>query len=74
MTNKRSFFVAGWRPCLGWICVAGFAYPFIINPTLQWLTGQPALSFPLDELNELAVAMLGLAGLRTFEKYTGKTE
>lgn len=68
----RSTFVAGARPFLMWVCGLGFLFAFVINPVLQWLApefGSPEL--PLDVMLELTLAMLGLAGLRTFEKVTG---
>ena len=71
-----SIFVAGWRPGLGWICVAGLAYNFIVYPLLTWLvvvgnaefTPPPLMS---DNLMELVLGMLGLGALRTAEKWKG---
>lgn len=68
----RSTFVAGARPFLMWVCGLGFLFAFVINPILQWIApelGSPEL--PLDVMMELTLAMLGLAGLRTFEKLKG---
>ena len=70
----RSVFVAGWRPTLGYICAIGLAFPFIINPCIQWYTGLEGPELPLDAILELAIAMLGLAGLRTVEKLQGRTK
>ena len=77
-TNKieaghRSIWVAGWRPCLGWIAALGFGWMFVLQPIAQWiilLTGHavPLPDFQTDALIELIFAMLGLAGLRTYEK------
>lgn len=72
--QHRSVFVAGWRPAIGWVCAAGLTFPFLINPCIQWLTGQAGPAMPLDALNELIWALLGLAGLRTTEKVTGKAK
>jgi len=72
--QHRSVFVAGWRPAIGWVCVTGLAFPFLINPVLQWCTGEPGPELPLNVLMEIVIAMLGLAGLRTFEKTTGKSK
>jgi len=55
-----------------WVCGFGFMFAFLINPILQWLLphiGAPEL--PLDVMMELTLAMLGLAGLRTYEKLKG---
>jgi hypothetical protein len=71
-----SIFVAGWRPGLGWICVAGLAYNFIVYPLLTWLVVVGGAEFnppPLmsDNLMELVLGMLGLGALRTAEKWKG---
>jgi hypothetical protein len=71
-----SIFVAGWRPGLGWICVAGLAYNFIAYPLLTWavvITGAEFTPPPLmsDNLMELVLGMLGLGALRTAEKWKG---
>lgn len=78
-----SLFKSGWRPAAGWICVAGLAYTFLARPLLPWLitvggliVGRdalvPALP-PLDmtELYGLLVGMLGLGGLRSWERGKG---
>ena len=72
--SHRTMFVAGWRPMIGWICATGLAFIFLINPVIQWATGQPGPELPVDITFELILGMLGLGGLRTFEKYTGKTK
>ena len=74
--GHRSIFVAGWRPCLGWVAAFGFAWVFVLQPIAQWLlalTGNkiPLPDFQTDALLELTFAMLGLASLRTYEKYKG---
>lgn len=66
-------YASSWRPTIGYICAVGLAYNFIIYPTLGWyaatympgFTPPPLLS---DNLMELVMGMLGLAGLRTVEK------
>ncbi len=72
--GHRSIFVAGWRPALGWICAIGLAFPFVINPIIQWATSSAGPQLPLDHLTELVYAMLGLAGMRTVEKAKGKSK
>ncbi len=80
-TNKveaanPNMFVAGWRPFVGWVCGTGFAVQFVIAPIAEWLaalTGHP-VKFPeldMDTLLTLLGGMLGLGGLRTFEKLKG---
>jgi hypothetical protein len=72
--THKSTFVAGWRPAIGWTCGAGLALAFVINPIFQWWTGTPGPQLPLESMTSLVTAMLGLGGLRTFEKIIGKTK
>lgn len=72
--SHRTLFVAGWRPAIGWVGAIGLAFAFLINPVLQWLTGDPGPVLPMDNIMELILGMLGLGALRTFEKYTGKAK
>jgi hypothetical protein len=78
--SHRSIFIAGWRPAIGWICAIAIAFNFIINPIIQWATCMTAagcLAGPdmqIETMMELVLGMLGLAGLRTFEKYTGRAK
>ena len=83
-TNKieaahRSIFVSGWRPFLGWCSGLGFAWVFVVSPIAQWVLALQGISLVLpqlqtDVLMELTLAMLGLAGLRTWEKSKGLTK
>lgn len=72
--GHRSALVAGWRPFLGWVCGAGLANVFLINPWIQWLTGAPGPLLPLDAMTELVIALLGLGALRTAEKFGGRAK
>lgn len=72
--RHRSLWVAGWRPFIGWICGAGLAFTFIINPLIQWCTGEAGPVLPSAVMTQLVVALLGLGGLRTAEKITGKAQ
>lgn len=71
--QHRSLFVAGWRPAVGWVCAAGLATAFVVNPWMQW-SGYEAVNLPLDVILELVLAMLGMGTLRTFEKMKGITK
>ena len=73
---SQNWFVAGWRPAVGWISVAGLAYNFLLYPLLVWAAASTHALFtppPLvsDNLMELVLGMLGLGGLRTVEKIKG---
>lgn len=70
---SSSLFVAGWRPCIGWICAVSLGYQYVAYPVLLWITAfYPALVAPKpvisEILMELLFGMLGLAGLRSLEK------
>lgn len=74
--ETSSLFIGGWRPAIGWVCAAAVAYTYLLVPLGMWvsfLIGKPIVKPPaLDgALWELMFAMLGLGGLRTFEKIKG---
>jgi hypothetical protein len=71
-----NLFVSGWRPFIGWVCGIALAYQYVASPLLMWIASSLhiALSAPpkLDgTLWELVFALLGMGGLRTFEKVKG---
>lgn len=70
-----SIFVAGWRPFFGWAGGVGFIYAVILQPLLAWgaaVKGWPAPpALNLDLLWVVVTGMLGIGGLRTFEKTKG---
>lgn len=78
--QHRSVWVSGWRPAIGWSCSLGIAWLFIGHPIATWgamLAGYSDMAMPTiptDILLELTFAMLGMAGLRTFEKLKGITK
>jgi len=72
----RSVFVAGWRPFIGWTCGIALAYNYVLQPILIFVLAQTGhlMDLPSMDLNEIMpvlMGMLGLGGLRTFEKYKG---
>jgi hypothetical protein len=74
--KSENIFKSGWRPAIGWICVFGLFYNFVLYNLLLWVVATfnisitpPALMS--DILMELVFAMLGLGSLRTFEKLKG---
>lgn len=72
---NRNLFVAGWRPAAGWVCVAALTYQFIARPLIIILAPAGTPAPELDGmLFELLFGMLGLAGLRSFEKLKGLTK
>lgn len=74
--KNSSVFVSGWRPFIGWICGGGFAYHLILQPILSYSMAIFGHTFPLPvfdtaTLNDALMGMLGLGGLRTYEKVQG---
>lgn len=72
-----SMFVAGWRPFIGWTCGGALFSQYILRPWVQWacaVAGHPVPPLPGidDQLWQLMGTMLGMGGLRTFEKIKGK--
>lgn len=73
--QHRSLFVAGWRPAIGWVCGLAFAYHYVAFPIIR--TIYPDIEFPVldtEPLFTVLLGMLGLGGLRTFEKLKDKTK
>lgn len=72
----RSIFVAGWRPFIGWTCGLALFYTYVLQPILIFVMAHMNLliDLPQMELGEMMpvlMGMLGLGGLRTFEKFKG---
>jgi hypothetical protein len=71
-------FRGGWRPAVGWTCVVGLCYQFLLQPLLPWVvtvaggTVPPLPAIDNETLMVLLTGMLGLGGLRTFERVKGR--
>ncbi len=78
--QHRSLFVAGWRPFIGWVCGFNLLYLVFLRDFISSLLIFFKIDFVMpqaigvDLSSELVFALLGLGGLRTFEKLTGKTK
>lgn len=74
--TNPNWFVAGWRPYVGWICGSGLLVQFIVRPLAMWgsaLAGH-AVEFPsldMGTLMTLLTGMLGLGAMRSYEKSQG---
>lgn len=71
--QSSNLFIAGWRPFIGWVCGLAFAWQFVGGPFLTFaLTSLAADVKPpyldMADLLPVLLGMLGLGGLRTFEK------
>ena len=75
--THRSIFVAGWRPFIGWVCGVALCWHFILQPITVMiirLAGYEQVILPdfdFSQLSTILMGMLGLGGLRTFEKMKG---
>ena len=75
--KSTNWFVAGWRPGIGWVCGAGLAYASLIEPFARFIakvwfgyTGEfPVIS--TDLTLEMLMGMLGLGAMRSVEKIKG---
>lgn len=73
--SSTNWFVSGWRPAVGWVCVLGLVYSFVFRPiagpfVLKY-AGAPLEALDMSTLLTLVAGMLGIGGLRTFEKFNG---
>jgi hypothetical protein len=73
---KAGPFRGGWRPFIGWVCGAAFAYNFVLLPLLTWVATiaaipVPPAAFDLTVMMPVLLGMLGLGGMRSFEKGKG---
>lgn len=77
--KNANWFVAGWRPAVGWVCVAGLFYSYFLQPFAQFAMASfhwaPLGNLPtLDTgtmISGLLIPLLGLGAMRTVEKVQG---
>ena len=72
----RSLFVAGWRPFVGWTCGLALFYTYVAQPMAMFIMAQTGdlVQLPQIDLSTMMpvlLGMLGLGGLRTYEKFKG---
>jgi len=70
MEAKGNWFQSSWRPATAWVCVIGMAINFLISPLLSPL----AIIIPQVDTSVMMpvlMGLLGLGGLRSFEKAKG---
>jgi len=74
--QNGNWFVAGWRPAIGWVCALTLFSNFIVRPLFMFIArsvGHP-IEFPaldLAPLMTLLGGMLGFGTMRTVEKIQG---
>ena len=74
--SNGSVFVSGWRPAIGWVCALALCYQYLFKPLITWGISVAGYNLPPmvgldDNLWQLMMGMLGMGGLRTFEKVQG---
>ena len=74
--KHSSVFIAGARPAIMWICAFGLGWQFVFQPVAVWIiaVGGIDVVLPIIEtegLLSLTLALLGLGGMRSFEKSKG---
>jgi len=79
----KSLFVAGWRPCIGWVGGMALAYQFVLYPLLMWawviLRAKGVIAADVDvppvldtgALFSIVTAMLGVGAMRSHDKKNG---
>ena len=77
--GHRSIFVSGWRPFIGWCGGFALAFEFILSPGIEWYSKFSGLNLIAPEIQTgpllaIVTSMLGVAGLRSFEKSKGLTK
>ena len=77
--GHRSVFVSGWRPFIGWCGGVALAFEFILSPCIEWYSKFAGLNLTAPEIQTgpllaIVTSMLGVAGLRSFEKAKGLTK
>tara|TARA_R100000951_G_C2558578_1_gene154854 strand:+ start:230 stop:625 length:396 start_codon:yes stop_codon:yes gene_type:complete len=78
--KSRNIFVSGWRPSVGWCCSLALFAHFLVFPTMDVVTAYMGIeavaypSFDMDSLMTVLLGLLGLGGMRSFEKAKGLTK
>ena len=77
--GHRSVFVSGWRPAIGWMGALALGFEFILSPGIEWYSKFAGLNLIAPEIQTgpllaIVTSMLGVAGLRSFEKSKGLTK
>ena len=64
---KGNWFQSSWRPLCGYVCVSGLAVNFLVSPIASGF-GFVIPQADMGVMLPVLAGMLGLGGLRTFEK------
>ena len=75
-----SLFKGGWRPFIGWTSGVAFAYHFVLQPLLVFVLTASGVDLPdlpefdMSTLLTVLGGLLGIGGLRSYEKTKGLTK
>ena len=69
---QGNWFQRGWRPATGWVCVLGFMVNFLVSPIASGF-GIDIPQADTSTMLPVLMGMLGLGGLRSYEKVKDKT-
>ena len=78
--SSGSIFKGGWRPFIGWTSGVAFAYHFVLQPLLVFVLTASGVDLPdlpefdMSTLLTVLGGMLGIGGLRSYEKTKGLTK
>ena len=78
--QSGSLFKGGWRPAVGWVCAIAFLYHFLLKDINMFVCAFAGVDIPdlpdfdMSTLLTVLGGMLGIGGLRTYEKQKGLTK
>jgi hypothetical protein len=78
--SSGSIFKGGWRPAIGWCCALSLFWTYFLQPFISFGIGVAGADIPplpqldMGALMPLMLGMLGLGGMRSFEKMKGLTK
>lgn len=81
--KSGNMFIAGWRPYIGWTGGIALTYQFVLYPILLWIWSSlqvagtiptefnPPPTLDMEILMVLLTGILGIGGMRSFDKSRG---
>ena len=78
--QSGSLFKGGWRPAVGWVCAIAFLYQLLLKDIIMFVCAFAGVDIPdlpefdMSTLLTVLGGMLGIGGLRTYEKQKGLTK
>ena len=78
--QSGSLFKGGWRPAVGWVCAIAFLYHFLLKDIIIFVCAFAGVDVPdlpefdMSTLLTVLGGMLGIGGLRSYEKTKGLTK